>query len=141
MCFARLEKFGKTPAISSIFWNFYWWKIWPIGFFFHKIRALESTLFWVWCVSELFTYDFDPIAQSAKAQSAMNAENWQQLSQAKRPLVKVYLEAKPWNGLIGHSIATWTRWGGRGSKNVCFCLRSGYKNCPRRGAQKSRGHF
>ena len=23
---------------------------------------------------------------------------------------------------------------GRGSKNVCFCPRSGYKNCPRRGA-------
>ena len=22
---------------------------------------------------------------------------------------------------------------GRGSKNVCFCPRSGYKNCPRRG--------
>ena len=25
------------------------------------------------------------------------------------------------------------RWGGRGLKNVCFCPRSGYKNCPRRG--------
>jgi hypothetical protein len=33
----------------------------------------------------------------------------------------------------GNSITTWTRWGGRGSKNVCFCPRSGYKNCPRRG--------
>ena len=32
----------------------------------------------------------------------------------------------------GHSISTWTKWecGGRGSKNVCFCWRSGYKNCP-----------
>ena len=30
----------------------------------------------------------------------------------------------------GHSITTWTRWG---SKNVCFCPCSGYKNCPRRG--------
>ena len=29
----------------------------------------------------------------------------------------------------GHSITTWTRWG-RGSKNVCFCPRSRYKNCP-----------
>ena len=25
---------------------------------------------------------------------------------------------------------------GRGSKNVCFCPRSGYRNCPRRGGQK-----
>ena len=33
----------------------------------------------------------------------------------------------------GHSITTWTRWGGRGTKNVCFCPRLGYKNCPRRG--------
>ena len=32
-----------------------------------------------------------------------------------------------------NSITTWTRWGGRGSKYVCFCPRSGYKNCPRRG--------
>ena len=61
-----------------------------------------SRLYSIWTLdkSKLFTFDFDPIAQSAKAQSAMNAENWQQLSQAKRPLVKVYLEAKPWNGLI-----------------------------------------
>ena len=35
--------------------------------------------------------------------------------------------------LRGHSITTWTRWGGEGSNNVCFCPRSGYKNCPRRG--------
>ena len=28
------------------------------------------------------------------------------------------------------SITTWTRWGGSGSKNVCFCPRSGYKNSP-----------
>ena len=41
------------------------------------------------------------------------------------------------SGLRGHSITTWPRWGGRGSKNVCFCPRSGYKNCPRgRGCQK-----
>ena len=35
----------------------------------------------------------------------------------------------------GHTITTWTRWGGggRGSKNVCFCPRSGCKNCPRKG--------
>ena len=33
----------------------------------------------------------------------------------------------------GHSITTWARWGGKGSKNVCFCPRSWYKNCPRRG--------
>ena len=33
---------------------------------------------------------------------------------------------------MGHSITTWTRWGGRGSKNVCFCPRSGCKNCPHR---------
>ena len=33
----------------------------------------------------------------------------------------------------GHSITTWTRWGERGSKNVSFCPRSGYKKCPRRG--------
>ena len=25
---------------------------------------------------------------------------------------------------------TWTRWGERGSKNLCFCLFSGYNNCP-----------
>ena len=32
----------------------------------------------------------------------------------------------------------WTRWGGRGSKNVWFCPHSGYRNCPRRvvGGQK-----
>ena len=31
----------------------------------------------------------------------------------------------------GHSITTWTRWGVAGdSKIVCFCPRSGYKNCP-----------
>ena len=36
----------------------------------------------------------------------------------------------------GHSITTWTRWGGMGSKNVCFCPRSGYKNCPHRGGVK-----
>ena len=30
----------------------------------------------------------------------------------------------------GHSITTWTQWEGRGSKNVCFCPLSGYKNCP-----------
>ena len=30
----------------------------------------------------------------------------------------------------GHLRITRTRW--RGSKNVCFCPRSGYKNCPRR---------
>ena len=38
------------------------------------------------------------------------------------------------NNLRGHSITTWTRWGGgRWSKNVCFCPRSGYKYCPCRG--------
>ena len=38
----------------------------------------------------------------------------------------------------GHSITTWTRWGGRGSKNICFCPRRGGgvgqkmpKFCPR----------
>ena len=37
----------------------------------------------------------------------------------------------------GHSITTWTIWGGgRGSKNVCSCPRSGYKNCPHRGGKK-----
>ena len=35
--------------------------------------------------------------------------------------------------LRGHSITTWTRWGGEGVKNVWFCPRSGYENCPRRG--------
>ena len=35
--------------------------------------------------------------------------------------------------LGGRSIITWTRWGGRGLKDVCFCPRSGYKNCPLRG--------
>ena len=39
----------------------------------------------------------------------------------------------------GHSITTWTRWGGRGSKNVCFCPRSGYKDCPRRGGVSKNG--
>ena len=38
--------------------------------------------------------------------------------------------------LRGHSISTWTRWGGRGSNNRCFCPRLGYKNCPRRGDVK-----
>ena len=37
------------------------------------------------------------------------------------------------NAIRGHSIITWTEWGGRVSKNVCFCPRSGNKNCPRRG--------
>ena len=43
------------------------------------------------------------------------------------------------NDLRGHSITTWTRWGERGSKNVCVCPRSGYKNCPpwRGGGQKT----
>ena len=36
----------------------------------------------------------------------------------------------------GHSITTWTRRAGRGSKNVCFCPLSGYKNCPRKGGGK-----
>ena len=36
----------------------------------------------------------------------------------------------------GHFITTWTRWGGRGSNNVCFCPHSGYKNCPSRGQVK-----
>ena len=36
------------------------------------------------------------------------------------------------NFVRGHSLATRTRWGGRGSKNVCFCPCSGYKNCPHR---------
>ena len=31
----------------------------------------------------------------------------------------------------GHSITTGTRLGGRESKNVSFCPRSGYKNCGR----------
>ena len=35
-------------------------------------------------------------------------------------------------GLRGHSITMWTRWGGRGSKNLCFCPCSRYKNCLRR---------
>ena len=42
----------------------------------------------------------------------------------------------------GHSITTWTRWGGggrRGSKNVCFCPRSGNKNFPRRGGGSNNG--
>ena len=30
--------------------------------------------------------------------------------------------------ICGHSITTWTKRGGRGSKNVCFCRLSGYKN-------------
>ena len=38
--------------------------------------------------------------------------------------------------LRGHSITTWTRWGGEGVKNVWFCPRSGYENCPRRGGVK-----
>jgi hypothetical protein len=33
----------------------------------------------------------------------------------------------------GYSLTTWTRWGGREAKNVCFNPRSGYKNCPPRG--------
>ena len=38
--------------------------------------------------------------------------------------------------LRGNSISTWTRWGGEGVKNVCFCPRSGYnKNCPPRGGR------
>ena len=41
----------------------------------------------------------------------------------------------------GHSITTWTRWGGRGSKNVCFCPRSGYKNCPCRGGGRKMAKF
>ena len=32
----------------------------------------------------------------------------------------------------GRSQTTFTRWGGRESKNVYFCSRSGYKNCPRK---------
>ena len=53
------------------------------------------------------------------------------------PYVISYFEERNSNVLIwGHSITTWTRWGVRGSKNVCFCPRSGYKNCPRRGGQK-----
>ena len=32
-----------------------------------------------------------------------------------------------WNMIWGHSITTWTRCGGRGSKNVCFYPRPGYK--------------
>ena len=40
------------------------------------------------------------------------------------PRVFLYLKSQ----LGGHSITTWTRWGG-GEKNVCFCPHSGYKNC------------
>ena len=78
------------------------------------------------CVSELFTYDFDPIAQSAKAQSAMNAENWQQLSQAKRPLVKVYLEAKPWNGLT-YLAVVWNLENIFNKKFCSTCLQNGLR--------------
>ena len=41
----------------------------------------------------------------------------------------------------GHSITTWTRWGGGGVKNVCFCPRSVYKNCPRRGGGQKMAKF
>ena len=46
-------------------------------------------------------------------------------------LLIVYF-GEAWKGWFGwgHSITTWTRWGGSGSKNVCFCPRSGYKNSP-----------
>ena len=40
----------------------------------------------------------------------------------------------------GHSITTWTRWEGKGSKNVCFCPHSGYKNCPRMGGGQNSVH-
>ena len=33
----------------------------------------------------------------------------------------------------GRSQTTFRRWGGRESKNVYFCSRSGYENCPRKG--------
>ena len=38
----------------------------------------------------------------------------------------------------GHSITTWTRWGGEGVKKCLFCPHSEYKNCPCRvvGGQK-----
>ena len=51
------------------------------------------------------------------------------------------LKTKLWlltNLLRGHSITTWKRWGG-GSKNVCVCPCSGFKNCPRGGGGLENG--
>ena len=40
-----------------------------------------------------------------------------------------------WHSIWGHSITTWTRWGG-GVKKYPFCWRLRYKKCPRGGGQK-----
>ena len=56
---------------------------------------------------------------------------WQIMGQHNR----IRLQNSNWVFMIwGHSITTWTRWGGGGgAKNVCFFPRSGDKNCPRQG--------
>jgi hypothetical protein len=38
---------------------------------------------------------------------------------------------------LSYQVRGHSRWGGRGSKNVCICPRLGYKNCPHR--EESRG--
>ena len=43
--------------------------------------------------------------------------------------------------LGGHSLTTWTKWGGRGSKNVFYCPCPKCKNCPRRGEGQKMAKF
>ena len=66
----KLAEFRKPSAISSIFLKIFWifggWKIWQIGFFFYKIKSLESTLFWLGCdvlkMDDLFQRPLWPIS-------------------------------------------------------------------------------
>ena len=74
---------------------------------FHSNAAKQS---WFMVVSELIEFSLKSITEIS-----MQAQN-----------MHTY-----WTfNLRGHSIITWTRWWG--SKNVCFCPRTGHKNCPRR---------
>ena len=64
---------------------------------------------------------------------------WQNLKRAKNIHYKIYFFAISdwklvivWNPSRGHSITTWARWGGRGSKKCLFCPHLGYKNYPSR---------
>jgi hypothetical protein len=51
-------------------------------------------------------------------------------------LAQNYIGFKLQDNLRAHSVTTWNV---GGSKNVCFCPRSGYENCPRRGGGVKNG--
>ena len=67
------------------FQNFFWWKIWLIGFFFHLIIAFGSIFFWLgcdaWKMDDHFQCPLWPISTIlSKLATMLENDDWCQLS-------------------------------------------------------------